>query len=90
MAASDNLSEGQFGPLYHGTDVEHLDGDTIYPSLQEGNNYEGQTVAFATTSLENARNYGKHVFEVEAPDDATEGWGTEVYSEKGFKVKRKI
>lgn len=71
--------------LYHGTDCEIEDG-RVHPTVQYDNAYEGQSVAFATTDLEEARQYGAYVYEVEADRDTEEGWANTVYSETGYRV----
>lgn len=87
MSASDHLSI----ELFHGTHIP-LPASTkrIKPFVQGEGSYEGQRVAFATSSLEEAQQYGSHVFQV-APDEHTqEGWGSTYYSPKGFKVIKKL
>ena len=85
------VAEHTLGPLYHGSNIHPLEDNFVYP-VEQGpdTSYGGQSIAFATHDLENAKNYGQYVYEVEPADDAQEGWGKEVYSEKGFKVKRLV
>jgi hypothetical protein len=85
------VAEHTLGPLYHGSNIYPLEDNFVYP-VEQGpdTSYGGQSIAFATHDLENAKNYGQYVYEVEPADDAEEGWGKEVYSEKGFKVKRLV
>ena len=64
----------------------------VRPSLQSGETggYEGQRVAFATSDLGEAKEYGPHVYEVAHDEHTQEGWGNTYYSEKGFKILRKL
>lgn len=91
MSASDHLSDKQFR-LFHGTNKATIKGGVIQPSKQRGDEWDGNgpEAAFASTNLEDAARYGKHVFEVE-PHSSMENYGSGVFaSEEGFKVKRKI
>ena len=93
MAAEDNLSKTQFR-LYHGTDAFIHESKRVEPTLQGPDNREdlvGQKVAFATTSQEEAHNYGKNVYEVH-PDEHTEKFNDlgVFISKKGFNIKKRV
>ena len=89
--SQDNLSGEQFR-LFHGTNKPKLRGGVVNPSKQRGDEWDGNGphAAFASSKLEDAATYGKHVFEVH-PQDYMENYGSGVFaSESGFKVKRKM
>jgi hypothetical protein len=93
MSAEDNLSPRQF-KLYHGTDAYIDESKRIEPTLQGPDNREdlvGQKVAFATTSQEEAHNYGKNVYEVH-PDEHTEKFNDlgVFINKKGFNIKKRV
>ena len=80
--------------LYHGTNA-HLDKlNRVEPKLQGPDNREdlvGTSVSFATSDLEEARLYGKNVYEVH-PDEHVEKLNDlgVVYSKKGFNIKKRV
>lgn len=91
MSAQDNLSKEQF-KLYHGTDTPL--SKRVEPRLQGPDNRKdlvGQSVAFATTDLDEARLYGKNVYEVH-PDEHIEKLNDlgVFYSKKGFSIKSQV
>ena len=79
MSASDHLSKSQFR-LFHGTNVDIPKGEHIYPGDASENDeidHEsgkhvfdtprsrwGEDLAFASTSLHDASQYGKNIYEV--------------------------
>lgn len=81
--------------LYHGTNVEFSPKTRkVRPftnSSDESGYGSGMKVAHATTDLDEARQYGQHVYEVDPDEHTHEGFGpTAVYSEKGFKIIKKV
>lgn len=88
MAAENNLSFR----LFHGTNAEKIKGETINPTKQRGDEWDGDgpEAAFASTHLDDAASYGQHVYEVH-PQEYMEhhGYGV-VSSDSGFDVKRKM
>jgi hypothetical protein len=91
MSASDNLNQNQFR-LFHGTNAKKIKGDTINPTKQRGDEWDGDgpRAAFASSHLDDAANYGEHVYEVH-PQSYMENYGSGVFaSDSGFDVKRKI
>lgn len=93
MPASDNLNNDLFGPLYHGTETElppRARKILPYRQYDPDSAYAGMKVAFATRDIDEAKAFGSHVYEVEADKHTLEGFGRTVYSEKGFKIKRKL
>lgn len=87
MSASDNLSR----QLFHGTN-KTLYGDTVLPTKQRGDEWEGQgpVAAFASPRIDVAAEYGEHVYEVH-PTGSEEHVGTDTFmDESGFKIKRKV
>ena len=91
MSASDHLSKNQFR-LFHGTNKDKIKGGVIEPTKQHGDEWDGDgpDAAFASTRLEDAASYGKHVYELYPGSDMEHhGYGV-VSDEGGFKVKRQI
>lgn len=108
MSASDHLSKNQFR-LFHGTNVDIPKGEHIYPGDASENDeidHEsgkhvfdtprsrwGEDLAFASTNLHDASQYGKNIYEVsvDKDDDKLEYHGSEVYGHPGgFAIKRQI
>ena len=86
-----NLNDKQFR-LFHGTDNKKIRGGVIEPRKQRGDEWDGDGphAAFASYHLEDAANYGQHVYEVHPTDHMEHhGYGV-VSSEDGFGVKRKM
>jgi hypothetical protein len=77
--------------LYHGTDEDLEEGSLIEPTLQgsDPGAFEGQTVAFADDTPEEAAKYGKNVYKVLKDKHAQEYLGGTWYSEKGFRVVKR-
>ena len=86
-----NLNEKQFR-LFHGTNAKKIKGETINPTKQRGDEWDGDGphAAFASSKLEDAASYGEHVYEVH-PQSHMENYGSGVFaSDIGFGIKRKM
>lgn len=97
----DNIGQ-QFAPLFHGTDADLPTNGMVLPGDKVGAASAGTPMdeAWATENLEDAKHYGKNVYEVahvHPPSEDTPNWwrkentGNNVYSSKvGFKILRKV
>ena len=74
--------------LFHGTDADLSRARKILPSTQGEGSFEGQRIAFAADSKEEAAKHGRNVYEVIPDEHSQEYFGGTYYSEKGFKIKR--
>ena len=74
--------------LFHGTDADLSKAKKIIPNTQGEGSFEGQNVAFAADTKEEAAKHGKNVYEVLPDKHSQEYFGGTYYSEKGFKIKK--
>mgnify|MGYP003351488852 FL=1 len=74
--------------LFHGTNADLSKAEKVLPYPQGEGGFEGQNVAFATDTKEEAAKHGKNVYEVIPDKHSHEFFGGTYYSEKGFRIKR--